>query len=108
MGVSLFIGLVNFCLMFKFCQHYDENLDSQVGGFSICDAISCLITCGLIFRKKADDGGPSADDLDFRKRFEKSMDKNSGDLGFGDVKKKRVKAKAGKSMANYLATNAKV
>ncbi|TNV77921.1 hypothetical protein FGO68_gene16686 [Halteria grandinella] len=107
MGVSVFIGLVNFCLRYKFCQHYDENLDSYVGGFSICDAISCLITCGLIFRKKKDDGGPSADELDFRKRFEKSMDKHSGDLGFGEVKKKRQKERKGKSMANYLSTNAK-
>jgi len=107
MGVSVFIGLVNFCLMYKFCQHYDENLDSNVGGFSICDAIACLVTCGLIYRKKKDDGGPSADELDFRKRFEKSMDKHSGELGFGEVKKKRQKERKGKSMANYLSTNAK-
>ena len=49
-GVSLITGLVNFCLMYKFCQHYDENLDTYVGGFSICDALSCLLTCGLIYR----------------------------------------------------------
>ena len=93
--------------MYKFCQRYDENLDTEVGGFSICDAISCLITCGLIFRKKADDGGPSADELDFRKRFEKSMDKHSGELGFGEVKKKRQAARKSKSINNYLSTNAK-
>ena len=50
MGVSIIIGVINFCLMFKFCQHYDENLDTYVGGFSICDALSCLLTCGLIYR----------------------------------------------------------
>jgi len=49
-GVSVIIGIINFCLMFKFCQTYDENLDTYVGGFSICDAISCLLTCGLIYR----------------------------------------------------------
>ncbi len=106
MGVSVFIGLINFCLMYKFCQHYDENLDSQVGGCSICDFLSCIITCGLIYRKKKDDDGPSADELDFKKRFEKSMDKNH-DLGFGEVKKKRAKDRKGKSIANYLSTNAK-
>jgi hypothetical protein len=107
LGVSVFIGLVNFCLMYKFCQHYDENLDSKVGGCSICDFISCLLTCGLIFRKKQEDGGPSADELDFRKRFEKSMDKGNNDVGFGEVKKKRAKERKGKSIANYLSTNAK-
>ena len=55
-GVSFFIAFVNFCLMFKFCQHYDENLDTNVGGCSICDLISCLLTCGLIFREKEQDG----------------------------------------------------
>ncbi len=49
-GVSIIIGLVNFCLMFKFCQTYDEGLDTYVGGCSICDALSCLLTCGLILR----------------------------------------------------------
>ena len=73
MGVSLIISFVNFCLMFKFCQHYDENLDTYVGGCSICDFISCLLTCGLIFREKEKEG--SADELDFRKRFEKSLDR---------------------------------
>lgn len=106
-GVSVFVSLINFCLMYKFCQRYDENLDSNVGGFSICDAITFLLTCGLMYRKKQDDGGPSVDELDFRKRFEKSMDKHSGELGFGDVKKKRAKERKGKSMANYLSTNGK-
>jgi len=49
-GVSIVIGVINFCLMFKFCQTYDENLDTYVGGFSICDALSCILTCGLIYR----------------------------------------------------------
>ena len=101
------IGLVNFCLIYKFCQHYDENLDSKVGGFSICDALTCLLTCGLIYRKKPDDGGPTADELDFRKRFEKSMDKNNGDLGFGQVKKKKARERKGKDMSTYLSVAAR-
>jgi hypothetical protein len=78
LGVTLLIGFVNFCLMFKFCQHYDENLDAYVGGCSICDFISCLLTCGLILREKQHDG--SKDELDFRKRFEKSLDKHNAEL----------------------------
>jgi hypothetical protein len=73
-GVSVLIGFVNFCLMFKFCQRYDEGLDAYVGGCSLCDLISCLLTCGLIFREKEQDG--SQDELDFRKRFEKSLDRH--------------------------------
>lgn len=49
-GVSLVIGIINFCLMHKFCQSYDENIDAYVGGFSICDAFTCILTCGLIYR----------------------------------------------------------
>lgn len=79
-----------------------------MGGFSICDALTCLLTCGLIYRKKKEDGGPSADELDFRKRFEKSMDKHgSTDVGFGDVKKKRARERKGKELHNYLSVAAK-
>lgn len=107
LGVSIVIWAINFCLMYKFCQHFDENLDSKVGGFSICDAISCLLTCGLIYRKKKVKEGPSVDELDFRRRFEKSMDKQSGELGFGEVKKKRVRTHKPKDVQNYLSTMAK-
>ena len=47
---SMLICIGNFCLSYKFCQHYDEGLDTYVGGVSICDALSCLLTCGLILR----------------------------------------------------------
>ena len=108
-GLSLLIGVINFCLMYKFFQHYDENLDSMVGGVSICDIISCLLTCGLIYRKKENQAGPSAEDLDFRRRFEKSMDKQNGggEIIFGETKKK-VREKKIRSVANYLSQNAKM
>jgi hypothetical protein len=35
------------------------------------------------------------------------MDKHSGELGFGEVKKKRARERKGKSMANYLSVHAK-
>ena len=47
----------------------------MVGGHSICDAISCFVTCGLVLKKNHAEGGVSAEDLDFRSRFRKSMDK---------------------------------
>lgn len=52
---SLMISMGHFCLNHKFFQHYDEALDTDVGGFSICDAISCLVTCGLILRQRQSD-----------------------------------------------------
>jgi len=101
-GVSIFMGIVNFCLQYKFCQQYDEGLDTYVGGFSICDAVACLLTCGLIYkRKNEDENGPSADELDFRTRFEKSMDKQRGE-GVADGRKKK-KERMAKDMKNYLS-----
>lgn len=101
-GVTVVICFVNFCLMYKFCQYYDENLDSRVGGFSICDAITCLLTCGMVYMKKKEDLGPSADELDFRKRFEKSMDKKPQEFVLGDKKKKKRERKA-KVVITYLS-----
>ena len=53
-GISLSLSIAvcvgNFCLQFKFCQSYDEGSDSYIGGFSVCDALSCLLTCGLTLR----------------------------------------------------------
>jgi hypothetical protein len=58
---SLMISVGHFCLNHKFFQHYDEATDDYVGGFSICDAISCVVTCGLILRQRGShssmDGG---------------------------------------------------
>ncbi len=90
--------------MFKFCQTYDENLDTYVGGFSICDALSCILTCGLIYRQQHQEDGASANELDFRKRFERSMEKARGDGNFSEKKKRE---RLGKSVANYLSQNAK-
>ena len=47
---SLVVSVGNFCLNHKFFQSYDEASDSYIGGCSLCDAISCLVTCGLIYR----------------------------------------------------------
>ena len=52
---SLMISTGHFCLNHKFFQHYDEATDTYVGGFSICDAMSCLLTCGLILRQRQSD-----------------------------------------------------
>ena len=74
-GISILIAIINFCMIYKFCQVYDEDVEAMVGGHSICDAISCFVTCGLVLKKNHAEGGVSAEDLDFRSRFRKSMDK---------------------------------
>jgi hypothetical protein len=104
-GVSVLIGFVNFCLMFKFCQHYDENLDTYVGGCSLCDCFSCLLTCGLIFREKEQDG--SQDELDFRKRFEKSLDRHNAELGGNNGGDRKKRERVGKDIKNYISANSK-
>ena len=90
MGISLTIGTINFCLMHKFCQRYDENVEDFVGGFSVCDIFTCLLTCGLAFRKPHDD---EVTELDFRKRFEKSMDKGGAVFGEKKTEKRERKIK---------------
>ena len=50
MAASLYVCIGSFCLVHKFCQQYDESSDSYIGGFSICDALSCLLSCGLTIR----------------------------------------------------------
>ena len=101
LGVSLLICLIDCCLLVKFCQKYDENLDTYVGGCSVCDFISCLLTCGLILREKDKGDGASADELDFRKRFEKSLDSHNQETGIGGERKK--KERVGKDIKNYIS-----
>jgi hypothetical protein len=105
-GVSLFICIINFCITFKFCQHYDENLDTNVGGCSICDLISCLLTCGYILREKERDG--SQDELDFRKRFEKSLDRHhNGGLAGNNGGERKKRERVGKDIKNYVSSSYK-
>lgn len=92
--------------MFKFCQHYDENLDTYVGGCSICDFISCLLTCGLILREKEQDG--SQDEQDFRKRFEKSLDKHNADVTGSGGGERKKRERVGKDIKNYISQSAKI
>jgi hypothetical protein len=83
-------------------------MDTYVGGFSICDALSCLLTCGLILRGRqshsAAEGGRIS--TDFRKRFEDSQDKErklAEALARGEVKR----TKQPKDINNYLSQDAK-
>jgi len=94
--------------MYKFCQHYDENLDTYAGGCSLCDLFSCLLTCGLIFREKEKGDGTSADELDFRKRFEKSLDRHNAEAGVGPAGgERKKKERIGKDIKNYISSSAK-
>ncbi len=79
-GVSVLIGFGNFCFQFKFCQRYDEGLDTYVDGCSLFEMMSCLLTCGLSLRSSLGESGQGNSEesgsysVDFRKRFEFSMD----------------------------------
>lgn len=45
-GIPTCIGTVGFVLNYKFCQHYDEEQDVNVGGYTICECITACLTCG--------------------------------------------------------------
>ena len=45
-GIPTCIATVGFILNYKFCQHYDEEMDSDVGGLTICECITWCFTCG--------------------------------------------------------------
>ena len=45
-GIPTCIGTVGFVLNYKFCQHYDEEQDVNVGGLTICECITACFTCG--------------------------------------------------------------
>jgi hypothetical protein len=80
-----------------------------VGGFSICDILSCLFTCGLILKKSDSHLSESNEgklSTDFRKRFEHSMDKERRAIeaaARGEVRK----VKQAKDVKNYLSQNAR-
>ena len=106
---SLMVAIGDFCLNQKFFQHYDEASDSYVGGCSVCDAFSCLVTCGLIYRQresqKSSDGSIGIP-VDFRKRFEASMDQERKLLeamARGETKR----TKQAKNLSNYLSQDAR-
>lgn len=106
-GVSVVICIINFCVVYKFCQTFDENTESWVGGFSICDIFTCVLTCGMN-RARVDENPDSAQEQDFTYRFRKSLDQ---------AKEKHVKLFSGnkkskndgqKSINDYLNRDSKL
>lgn len=45
-GIPTCIGIFEFFLNFKFCKHYDEEADAQVGGMTFCECLTYIFTCG--------------------------------------------------------------
>ena len=93
--------------MHKFCQVYDENIDGYAGGYSLCDMISCFLTCGKVFKQQRI-RNVQADDLDFRKRFEKGMERLKGEPSVKGPKARGLHTSKTKSVGNYLSSNAKL
>lgn len=46
LGIPTCILTVEFVLNFKFCQKYNEEVDAMMGGMTICEAITYVVTCG--------------------------------------------------------------
>ena len=45
-GFPTCIASVGFVLNYKFCMKYDEGTDAMVGGLTVCESITWLMTCG--------------------------------------------------------------
>lgn len=50
-GIPTCIGTVGFILNYKFCQHYDEEQDANIGGYTICECITYVLTCGKAMQR---------------------------------------------------------
>ena len=48
-GIPTCILTVEFALNFKFCSKYDEEADAMLGGMTICEGFTYLVTCGKSF-----------------------------------------------------------
>mmetsp|Transcript_2214 Transcript_2214/g.3835 ORF Transcript_2214/g.3835 Transcript_2214/m.3835 type:complete len:253 (+) Transcript_2214:561-1319(+) len=46
LGIPTCIGIIEFILNFKFCQRYDEEKDAMLGGMTICECFTYMLTCG--------------------------------------------------------------
>ncbi len=75
-----------------------------MGGFSICDVLSCLLSCGQTIRTNSDSNSKNLK-LDFRKRFELSMDKDR-QAEYAKTRASKGERKV-KSVTNYLSQTAK-
>ena len=45
-GIPSCILFVEFTLTYKFCRRYDEDLGAHLDGLTICESITCLLSCG--------------------------------------------------------------
>eukprot|EP00347_Sterkiella_histriomuscorum_P009553 403340765 len=50
-GIPVTIWFLNCCLMYRFCQHEDEENDTKTGGFTICEIFPKFLCC-CFFRKR--------------------------------------------------------
>ena len=45
-GIPTCIGMVEFLLNYKFCRVKDEEANAYIGGMTICEGLSYVLTCG--------------------------------------------------------------
>ena len=48
-GFPTCIGMVEFAILYKWCTYYDEEVDAELGGMTICEGIAYVLSCGKAF-----------------------------------------------------------
>ena len=51
-GIPTCVGTLEFLLNYKFCRYYDEEKDAFLGGLTVCEAFTYILTCGKAMEKK--------------------------------------------------------
>jgi hypothetical protein len=46
MGIPTCVGIIEFILNFKFCRKWDEENEAMLGGMTICECITYILSCG--------------------------------------------------------------
>ena len=66
-GIPTCIMTLEFVLNFKFCQQYDEEKDAMLGGMTICEAFTWIMTCGKSMK------APEPEMDEFLMKYEQKM-----------------------------------
>jgi hypothetical protein len=45
-GIPTCVQTMEFILNYKFCRTYDEEKDAYLGGMSVCEFLTFILTCG--------------------------------------------------------------
>jgi len=51
-GIPTCVQAMSFLLNYKFCRTYDEEKDCYLGGMTVCEFLTFVLTCGKAMQRK--------------------------------------------------------